>query len=118
MEAISTFTDSHHEPFKAMMLEEDCSLRVVKMSMSRTKQEEIDRNLEFFLKKLPEFLETQSGKFALIRNQEVFGFYETVIDAQAVGESLFPDGLFSVQKVTDSSIDLGFFSHAMHLGAA
>jgi len=34
------------------------------------------------------------------------------------GQKLFADGLFSVQKITGEPIDLGFFSHAVHLGQA
>jgi hypothetical protein len=84
------------------------------MNTARTKQQEIDANLEFFKKNLPTFLEQHRNKYALIRNCEVVDFYETVLDAQSIGEKLFKDDLFSIQKVTDATIDLGF----VHLGAA
>jgi hypothetical protein len=82
------------------------------------KQKEIDRNFEFFQQKLPELMTEHRGKFALIRNREIVGFYDTAIDAQTTGEKFFNDGIFSIQQVTDKPIDLGFFSHAVYLGAA
>lgn len=88
------------------------------MSQTRTKQEEIDRNLRYFNKNLPELLEKHRDKYALLRNEEIIGIYDTVLDAQMIGLQMFDDDLFSVQKVTDISIDLGFYSHAMHLGTA
>jgi len=88
------------------------------MNTMRTKQQEIEANLEFFKKNLPAFLEQHRNKYALMRNCEVVGFYDTVLDAQSIGEKLFKDNLFSVQRVTDIPIDLGFYSYAVHLGAA
>jgi hypothetical protein len=93
--------------------------KVVKMSdVEWTKQDEIDANLSFFQKKLPELLEKHRDKYALLKDEEVVAFYDTVVDAQTTGEKLYQDGIFSVQKVTDTSINLGFYSYAMHLGAA
>jgi hypothetical protein len=86
--------------------------------MTVNKQEEIDSNFEEFQRKLPTLLETQRGKFALMRNREIKGYYDTALDAALIGEQMFPDKIFSVQQVTDTAVDLGFFSHAMHLGAA
>jgi hypothetical protein len=85
------------------------------MSESKTKQQEVDQNLTFFLEKLPELLSLHRGKYALIRNQEIIGFYDTVLDAQVTGRKFYGDGMFSVQQVSDTPIDLGFYSHAMHL---
>jgi len=50
-----------------------------------------------------------------MRHQEIIGFYDTVIDAQMTGTKFFKDGIFSVQQVSDMAIELGFYSHAMHL---
>jgi hypothetical protein len=87
-------------------------------STTRTKQEEVDRNFEFFQKELPELLQKYRGKYALIRDQQITGFYDTAQDAQTSGEQLHADGLFSIQRVTEDVGDLGFYSHAVHLGAA
>jgi hypothetical protein len=88
------------------------------MSGDWTKENEINANLEFFKKKLPELLEKHRDKYALLKDEEIVAFYDTVVDAQTTGEKLYPDGIFSVQKVTDASINLGFYSYAVHLGAA
>jgi len=80
------------------------------------RQIEVDRNLESFRGKLPELLRTHPGKFALMRHQEIVDFFDTLIDALIAGQKLYSDQLFSVQQVTEASIDLGFFSHAVHLG--
>jgi hypothetical protein len=85
------------------------------MSEPATRQQEVDRNLEFFKKELPELLETYRGKYALIRHREIIGFYDTVTDAQTTGARFFEDGLFSVQQVSDTPINLGFYSHAVPL---
>jgi Family of unknown function (DUF5678) len=88
------------------------------MSTRETKQREVDANCEFFKNELPNLLEKHRGKYALIRNREIIGFYDTIVDAQKIGTQLYDDGIFSVQQVTDAAIDLGFYSHAVHLGAA
>jgi hypothetical protein len=88
------------------------------MSAARTKQEEVDRNFAFFQRELPQLLPQHRGKFALIRECKITGFYDTIEDANTAGTQLYSDGLFSIQKVTEEIGDLGFYSHAMHLGAA
>jgi len=88
------------------------------MSAVRTKQEEVDRNFEFFQRELPNLLREHAGKFALIRTCEITGFYDTAQDAYTAGSQLYADGLFSIQRITQEIGDLGFYSHAMHLGAA
>jgi len=84
----------------------------------RTRQEEVDRNFNFFQKELSQLLPKHRGKFALIRDCQITGFYDTPQDANTAGTQLYSDGLFSIQKVTEEIADLGFYSHAMHLGAA
>ena len=89
-----------------------------KMNAARTKQEEVDRNFEFFQRQLSQLLPDHGGKFALIRDCQIIDFFDTAQDANTAGARLYSDGLFSIQKVTDEIGDLGFYSHAMHLGAA
>jgi len=88
------------------------------MTATRTKQEEVDRNFEFFQKELPKLLPQYLGKFALIRDRRITGYYDTAQDADTAGAQLYSDGLFSIQRVTQEVGDLGFYSHAVHLGAA
>ncbi len=76
------------------------------------RQTEIDQNLEFFLKELPK-LSARQGKFALSRHQKIEHFFETPMDALNAGNALYPDGIFSIQQVTDVATDLGYYSHAV-----
>lgn len=83
---------------------------------ARDKQSEIDRNLVFFKKKLPDLLNHHRGRYVLLRDKEIVGIYDTVRDAQMTGQKFYDDELFSIQKVEDRAIELGYFSHAVHLG--
>jgi len=80
------------------------------------RQREIETNLQFFLHELPKLLSIHRGKFALLRHRKIEGFYDTVTDAVQTGNKLYDDKLFSVQQVTDMGTDLGYYSHAVHLG--
>ena len=80
---------------------------------SHTKDTEIEKNLEFFLKELPKLKKTHPGKYVLLREREIIGIYDTVKDANITGMKFFEDGLFSIQKIDYSPINLGFFSYAM-----
>ena len=63
------------------------------MISQRTKQEEIDINFDFFQKELPRLLGSNLGKYALIRDSKITGFYDTIGDAHTSGSQLFSDGL-------------------------
>jgi hypothetical protein len=88
------------------------------MNAARTKQEEVDRNFAFFQRELPKLLRARRGKFALLRDCQITGFYDTAQDAFTAASQLYPEGLFSIQQVTEEIGDLGFYSHAVHLGTA
>jgi len=77
---------------------------------------EIEENLRFFEAKLHDLLPDHRNRFALLRNKELVGLYDTLRDAQTTGDKLYPDGIFSVQKVTDKDVNLGIYSYAMHMG--
>lgn len=81
------------------------------------RREEIEENLKIFLKELPKLLPTYRGKFALLRHKKIIGFYDTVADAVSAAITLYPDKIFSVQQVTDTAFDAGFYSYAMPLGS-
>jgi hypothetical protein len=81
--------------------------------MTATEKERIIlRNYEAFEKQLPELLETHQGEYALLRNEQIVQFFDSAIAAQLAGNEKFSDGLFSVQRVQEMAVDLGFFSHA------
>lgn len=80
--------------------------------MDRAARElEIDRNYDYFQNHYSEFEKLHAGKFALLKNQCVVGFFASVTEAVAAGEEIARDGLFSVQKVEPDPVDLGFWSH-------
>jgi hypothetical protein len=95
--------------------------KVVKMSDDRnirSKQEEIDKNLTFFLNELPKVPSAYMGKFALIRHQEVIGYYDTAADAIASANKIYSDEIFSIQQVTNDSVNFRFYSYAVPLATA
>jgi hypothetical protein len=75
---------------------------------------EVDRNFDVFAANLRALLPEHRGKFVLLRDGEMLSFHESEAAALADGRGQFPDGLFSVQEVTDRPVDLGFFSHAIN----
>lgn len=75
-------------------------------------QDTVDRNYEAFRKVLPRLLKEHPGEYALLREGQAVGYFETPGEALADGDRRYPDRLFSVQQVTDRIIDLGIFSHA------
>ena len=76
-------------------------------------QDAVDRNYEAFCKRLPELLKTNAGQFALLRNEEIIEFFTSAREAAQHGRRTFDDDLFSVQEVTDETVDLGWFSHVV-----
>lgn len=81
--------------------------------VGKTIQEEVDHNFEEFGKLLPGILSVHRGKFALMKDGQIMGYYSSPADARAAADMAFKDGLFSIQHVTDQSISLGFYTDAM-----
>lgn len=78
-----------------------------------SKQQIVKRNFDAFQKELPRLLETHAGKLALMRDEKVVEFFDSVGDAIKYAQANFPDDLYSVQLVTREIEDLGYFSHAV-----
>ena len=76
-------------------------------------QEEVDRNFKVFQRQLQELMLRQGGRFALMRDGACIEFFDTARDAQTAGNKLYEDGMFSVQEVRQSVVDLGWYSHAV-----
>jgi hypothetical protein len=74
---------------------------------------EIVVNYKAFSEMLPRLLAENEGKFCLLRHGEIIEFFDTANDAYLLGSKRFSDGLFSIQEVSDTPVDLGFFSHAV-----
>jgi hypothetical protein len=77
------------------------------------KEEVVSKNFEAFQKELPRLLTTHSGKFALMRDEKVIEFFDSIGDAIKYARDNFPDDLYSIQLVTQEVEDLGYFSHAV-----
>lgn len=85
--------------------------------MADTLEREIDSNFDAFIRQLRDILTEHAGKFALMRNRSIDGFFHSPADAEREGYWKYPDGIFSVQEVTDEPVDLGFFNYAIDQGA-
>lgn len=84
------------------------------MDERSVKEKAIVENYEAFEAMLPLLLQTHKGEFALLNDRQVVAFFESASAAQRAGADRFPDGAFSVQKVEDKAIDLGFYSYARY----
>lgn len=73
---------------------------------------QIDVNYDLFRRNLSEFIRSQAGRIALLRNGALVDFFDDVAVAGCEGAARFEDGLYSLQPVIDEPVDLGFFSHA------
>jgi len=80
------------------------------MDVDRQKVE-VDRNYDVFTRKLASLLPDHRDEFALMRDGTIIDFFVKPGDANRAGVERFPDGIFSIQEVTDEPIDLGFWSH-------
>ncbi len=78
-------------------------------------QAEVDQNFEAFKAMLPDLMKDSAGKYVLLRGTKLVEKFDTAGDALIYAQAQFPDGFYSIQEVTGHTIDLGFFSHAMHV---
>jgi hypothetical protein len=82
------------------------------------KERAIADNYAAFEKLLPGLLESAEGKYALLRDRQLVGLFDTGGEAHFAGAERFDDGLFSVQKVKQGAVSLGFFSYARYCRAS
>jgi len=83
------------------------------MSVERQRRE-VDRNYDAFTRILGSILHEHRDELALMHDGSIVGYYDTPREALRAASELFPDGVFSIQEVTDEPIDLGFWSHVGH----
>jgi hypothetical protein len=76
-------------------------------------REQVDKNYAAFQALLPSIIPLHQDKYALMKDGVAVGFYSTLEDAYMTANQFYKDQFFSVQKVTDTPVDLGFFSHAV-----
>ena len=83
--------------------------------MDRQRQrEEVDRNYDAFVRMLGGILPDHRDQLALMKDGRIVGFFDTPRDALEAATEMIPDGIFSIQEVTDEPLDLGFWSHVGH----
>lgn len=82
--------------------------------MDHELKQEVDRNYNYFQRHLSEFLDKHAGEYALMKAEKIIDFFEGPGVAYRAGLARFPDEIFSVQKVTDEPVDLGFMSLAFN----
>jgi hypothetical protein len=82
-------------------------------AMDTTNRAEVDRNYEAFLKLLPTIIAAHANKYVLMHDGAPVGYYTTLDDAYTTAHRFLSEKPFTVQKVTDAAVDLGFFSHAI-----
>lgn len=92
--------------------------RVGATIMATEKRDAIAQNYEAFEKMLPGLLKTAKGKFALLRDCELVGIFDSASAAHFAAVDRFDDNLFSVQKIEESAVSLGFFSYARYCRTA
>ncbi|MEM9423268.1 MAG: DUF5678 domain-containing protein [Spirochaetota bacterium] len=81
--------------------------------MDREKlQKEIDLNYEFFQKNLEAIMSEYKNKYVLIKNQEFIEYFNDLKSAEERAKELYDDGIYSIQQVDSSVIDLGIYSYA------
>jgi len=71
-------------------------------------QEEVDRNYDFFKKEFTKIVVEHLGQFALLKNATIIDYFDTFEDAEKYANMAYSDRLYSIQKVGDTRIDLGF----------
>lgn len=75
------------------------------------RHQEVDANYAAFKKELPKLMKgKEKGKYALMRNCQIKGFFVDSDEALVAGNKLFHGKPFSIQKVDDKPVDLGIFS--------
>jgi hypothetical protein len=80
------------------------------MDVQRQRQE-VDRNYDAFTRVLGAILADHRDELALMREGRIVAYFDTPRQALEAASEKFPDGIFSIQEVTDEPIDLGFWSH-------
>lgn len=81
--------------------------------MNAARRVEIDRNYDYFQRNLSCFLKEHEGEYALLRNQEVVGFFAAIGEAYREGLAQFRDQPFSLQLVTREPVELSNWSVAL-----
>lgn len=72
---------------------------------------EIRENFEFFQGAVGGWLAAHRDRYALLRDRTLIDFFNKPGEAVEAGLKRFDDGRFSIQRVTNRPVDLGFLSY-------
>ena len=75
-------------------------------------RDEIGANFDYFQRTLATHLRAHAGQFALLKGRRVYGFFDSVGEADLAGWRQFSDRLYSIQQVTPEPVDLGLYADA------
>lgn len=81
------------------------------LSMADNLEIALKQNFHYFQSVVSSLMERDAGKYALVHSQSVVAVFARPMEALDAGYERFTDGLFSIQKVTDRPLDLGFMSY-------
>ena len=75
---------------------------------------ELREEIEYFQKHLDEWMETHRGKWVVVKNQEVLGFYDTFKTADKQGMEAYGAEPFLVRQVKrDHSFSAPAYAHGL-----
>ena len=81
------------------------------MNKLQEQQKQVDDNFIFFKEWMKKGESKDNlGKFALIKDKEIKGFYSTWDDANNAGKLAYKASPFSIQKIEENAINLGYYS--------
>ena len=78
----------------------------------RDRQEEVDNNYEAFEKLLSAIIDEHKGEYALMKDAHIISYHESFYEAEKAGQERYKDGIYSIQRVDEEPINLGYFSYA------
>lgn len=68
----------------------------------------LEKETNFFETKLPELIQTDLGKFVLIKDEQVYGTFEALFDALKSGYEKFKEQPFFVRQILPAQQPLNF----------
>lgn len=75
--------------------------------MQSIRDQEIDRNYDFFQRNLNTFLLEHKGQYALLKDAAVVDWFVRPGDAYRAGLAMFANQPFSIQEARSEPIELG-----------
>ncbi|WP_288695342.1 hypothetical protein [Brachyspira pilosicoli] len=79
-------------------------------------ENEVSQNYQFFLqeKENNRIPYNCLNKVALLREQQIIDYFDSIDDALKYARKVYEDGLYSVQKVNDIVINLGYIGSVLN----